>query len=87
MPKNFQNFRYRGVTFVFKVDPADSTMLHIYARHLKQPSDAIQIWFGGVHSYNLDHKRFEAVLNGVRIYWFPIDVATDIIMIASCHSL
>jgi hypothetical protein len=36
-----------GFRFVFKTDPADPDMLHIYARHLTTVEDAIETFFAG----------------------------------------
>lgn len=79
--------RRRGVTFMFKADPADVSVLHIYARHLKRPADAIRVWFSGVHTYNADHDRFEAELEGIGIYWFWRRQAEDHVMIISCFDV
>ena len=86
-PGNYRRIKANGITFVFKYDPADPTLLHIFVRHLKTPREAMRVWFQGHHEYNRAHRRFEAVLEGVRVTWFPINLQENVFMIVSCHDL
>lgn len=79
--------RRRGVTFMFKPDPTDPTVLHIFARHLKRPAEAIRVWFAGIHTYNAKHDRFEATLEGTGLYWFWRNHTADVVMVISCFDV
>lgn len=46
----FWNRRLDGFTFVFKSDPANDQMAHIYARHLKTEADAMRIFFAATET-------------------------------------
>ena len=83
----YLNYTENGVTFVFKTDSADSTLLHIYARHLMEPADAMLVWFEGAHEWNASHRRYEAIFEGIRIFWYWIDEPKQVVMIASCHNV
>lgn len=85
MPVNkYKRLRVRGVTFVFKYEEDHPDILHIYARHLKSPDDAIHIFFHGIHSWNEEHSRWEAVLENEALYWFWRDEEEQIVMVISC---
>jgi hypothetical protein len=83
----FQRVQESGVTFVFKVDEDAPALLHIFARHLMEPVDAIAVWFESDHEWNVHHQRFEACFEGVGIYWYWIDEPKQVVMIASCFTL
>jgi hypothetical protein len=72
-----------GLRFVFKYEPDSAEMLHIFARHRKEPIDAITVWIEGEHAYNENHRRFEATYQGLGIYWFWIKVDA-VVMIITC---
>lgn len=86
-PGQFRRVKVRGITFVFKTDPDAPELLHIYARHLKTPRDAINVWFSGEHAYHALFRRFEAYFEGVGLYWYPINLEQDVIMVVSCFDL
>ena len=86
-PGRFRRFKTRGITFVFKTDPAAPDLLHIFARHLKAPHDAIRVWFEGVHTYNAVRQRFEAFDGDTGLYWYPINLETDVVMVISCFDI
>ena len=73
-----------GYTFVFKFDDTDPTVLHIFARHLKQPKDAMWAWFNGQHAWNQEHQRFEGQSGEVGIHWFWINYDQAVVMVSSC---
>ena len=85
----FWTRRRNGYTFVFKSDPLDDTMAHIFARHTKTEEDAIRIWFD--HSgerWNEEHQRFECFTETEGLHWVYHDKDTDgtLIMVISCFN-
>jgi hypothetical protein len=46
-----------GIRFVFKMDPVDPNILHIYARHLTTIDDALDVFFGSMPGWNEQHER------------------------------
>jgi hypothetical protein len=81
---NFKQIRDNGVIFVFKYDVDAPELLHIYARHLMEPGDAIDVWWAGTPTWNNAYRRFENEYEGIGIYWYWIDEAAQVAMIASC---
>ncbi len=75
-----------GVTFVFKYEETDPTILHIFARHLMEPEDAINTWFDGTPAWNAQYQRWETYHTGIGIYWFWIDEVAEVVMIISCFN-
>lgn len=59
-------------------------MLHIYARHLKNPNDAIYIFFNGNTSWNREKNRWETILGEEGLWWFWLNEADKVVMIISC---
>lgn len=87
----FRRFERDGLIFVFKVDPDDPRLLHIYARHLKEPDDAIRVWFEGYRGvapvvYQPVYERYETYHEGIGVYWFWI-VEDRVAMIVSCFDV
>ena len=88
MPK-FERTRWRGITFVFKTDPDDASLLHIWARHLTTPDDVTDLWFDSTASeiWNPQHRRFERQ-NAVHcLYWFWLDQPQQVVMVISCFTV
>ena len=73
-----------GLVFVFKFEPGFPGMLHIYARHLKAPNDAIEVWLAGSHWRDQVHQRYVAVHAGQEILWYWI-VPDRVVMVVSCY--
>ena len=76
--------RVRGHIFVFAYDDVDPELLHIYARHLMEPSDAIRVFFNGTATWNDEHSRWESEADGKRLYWFWRNEQAKIVGIISC---
>lgn len=75
----------RGIVFVFKYEDEPPDMLHIFARHRKQPQDAIAVWLGATdHRWDDRYSRFEASHGGQGILWYWI-VQDRVVMIVSCY--
>lgn len=74
-----------GVTFYFAYDPLDPSMLHIFARHLKTPQDAIRAWLGGQAAWNEAHARFHSHYQGIEVTWFWINERRRMVQVISCY--
>ena len=56
----FYRTKARRHIFVFAYDKVDNSLLHIYARHLAKPEDAIEVFFNHSESkWNEQLHRFE----------------------------
>ncbi len=78
--------RTKGIKFLFKFDEAAPDLLHIYARHLTTPRDAIATFFEGQTDWNEQFKRFETYSTSHCLYWFWLDKDKDV-MIVSCFRI
>jgi hypothetical protein len=60
MPR-WKHVRADGIVFVFGYDPADASVLHIFARHLTTVDDALRVWFDpdAEEEWNAKCERFE----------------------------
>lgn len=88
--KNKINYVKRKVKehiFYFKYDISDSTILHIYARHLTEPKDAIITFFSADPIWNEKRKRFETYSENHGLYWFWLNQNDKKVMIVSCFTL
>jgi hypothetical protein len=82
----FKRVAEQGVTFVFKYDPDDEMLLHIYARHLTTPSDALDCFFHGTTTYNSERRRFESTTNTHALLWFWLDENARVVMVITCFT-
>ncbi len=83
----FWSRKRNGITFIFKSDPLDDTMAHIYARHRKTEAQAMAVWFGFVEErWNEARQRFESYTETEGLYWKWHDKDTDqtLVLIISC---
>ena len=80
----YKRLKANGYTFVFKYEDDHPDLLHIYARHRKEPDDAIYIFFNGVAAWNTTYERFETTLDGEGLFWFWIDKPGKVVMVVSC---
>ncbi|MBM3267610.1 MAG: hypothetical protein FJZ01_08180 [Candidatus Sericytochromatia bacterium] len=76
-----------GVTFPFKREPTDPTILHIFARHLKEPRHAIWAWFNGQAIWSEEFERFECQAQGTGLYWAWLDYEQAVVLVISCFDL
>jgi len=72
-----------GIRFVFKTDPADPEMLHIYARHLTNEDDALETFFEGETTRNTRYERFETFTDTHGLYWNWIE-HDRVVRVISC---
>ncbi len=75
-----------GIIFVFKRDPDDPELLHIYARHLTTSAVAIETFHQGRTTWNVDRERFETYTRTHGLYWFW-RVENRVVMVISCFTL
>lgn len=87
MPKKFEHVFENGITFVFKMDEVDSSLLHIYARHLTGIDDALDLFFDTKPSWNGEFARYENYSDTHGLYWFWLDEQKRIVMVVSCFRL
>jgi len=76
--------RAKGITFVFKYEEDNPEILHIFARHLKEPDDAIEIFFTGLTVWKSRLELWESRTKSEAVRWFWIDESEKIVMIVSC---
>ena len=84
MPKQ-RKVTVGGISFYFAYDSTDPNLLHIFARHLKTPDEAIRAWFRGQPEWNEIHSRFHSRAQGTEVTWFWIDEARRMVQIISCY--
>jgi hypothetical protein len=82
----YKRYQARGITFVFKYDDTDPSLLHIYARHLTSPADAIRTFYEGSSTWNEDRGRFETYSATHGLFWFWIE-EEKVAMIITCFTL
>ena len=77
---------HNGVEFHFFYEKADhsATRLHITAAHGTSVADAIQTYFGGVTSYDEEHRRFVTANDIHTLYWNWLDEQARIVYIITC---
>lgn len=85
LPENrYRNVRSGGITFVFKYETDPPDMLHIFARHRKEPDDAIYIFFNGTTSWNSSQELWETLLDGEGLWWYWINEPQKVLLVVSC---
>lgn len=85
MPR-YTNYTAEGIAFVFKYDAVAPDLLHIYARHLTSPDDAISTFFTAEAKWNAEHKRYENYSTTHAVYWYWIK-QDSVVMIVTCFRL
>lgn len=76
-----------GITFRFKYDQVDPSLLHIYARHLTEIDDALDVFFETEASWNEEFRRFENYSSTHGLYWFWLDESKKEVQIISCFRI
>lgn len=82
----YQAQRAKGIKFLFKFDEVAPDLLHIYARHLTMPRDAIGAFFEGKPDWNEQFKRFETCSESHCLYWFWLE-KDKTVMVVSCFKV
>jgi len=80
----YKRVKAQGTTFVFKYELDVPDILHIYARHKKEPDDAIYLFFEGPSYWNLKRGLYETIVGTEGLWWFWIDEEARIVMVVSC---
>lgn len=86
MPPRFKHYKNKGIKFVFKYDSVAPDLLHIYARHLTTPQDAVATFFAASAVWNEDNKRFESYSETHGLHWFWLKENSDV-MVISCFRI
>ena len=89
MMGKYRRIRENGITFIFKMDDDDPTILHVFARHLTEPDDALDVFFDptATETHNRTHDRFERYNATHGLFWFWIDEAAKVVMVITCFTL
>jgi hypothetical protein len=74
----------RGHIFYFKYDHDAPDLLHIYARHLTEPVDAIKTFFTSTPEWNEKRERFENYSETHGLFWFWLNEIEKKVMIVTC---
>lgn len=83
--KKYEVVKYEDFKFFFKYESDPPGMLHIYARGLFEPEDAIEVWFEGTEEVeNIEFNRFETYTEQRGIYWYWLNEKEGKIMTISC---
>jgi hypothetical protein len=84
----FSRYAENGITFVFKHDPDAPELLHIYARHMTDPDDALDVFFdpSASQTWNAERERFERFDGKHGLYWFWIEKPT-VVMVVTCFPM
>lgn len=80
----YKRLKANGVLFVFSYDKTAPDLLHIFVRHLVEPSHAIETFFDGETTWNAKHKRFETYTKSHGLYWFWLNEKKKHVMVISC---
>ena len=85
----YKRVRENGITFVFKYDDDDPSLLHIFARHLTSIDDALDVFFdaGAAEAWNDLHRRYERQSATHGLYWFWLDEAGRVVMVITCFTV
>jgi hypothetical protein len=82
----YQSQRCKGIKFLFKFDDVAPDLLHIYARHLTNPRDAIATFFEGQTKWDEQFQRFETLTDSHCLYWFWLE-KDKVVMVVSCFGI
>ena len=85
---NYQTYTYDNIKFVFKFDSVDPTLLHIYARHMMEADDAIELFFDttAVTTWNGKLRRFETYTANRGLFWYWM-TKDKVVMVVSCFRI
>ncbi|MBX9693754.1 MAG: hypothetical protein K2Z81_15300 [Cyanobacteria bacterium] len=82
---DYQAFKRKGITFLFAWDDVDPSILHIYARHMTTPLEALEVFFNATEKrYNKTQRRNEFKLREYELHWFWYNQEEKIVIIIMC---
>lgn len=85
MTSRYKVIRSDGHTFVFAYDEVAPDLLHIFARHLMHPHQAIDVFFEGeVDVYNQEFDRHETRYERFVLYWCWINEERKVVLVITC---
>lgn len=87
VPPKYKHVRAAGFTFLFKYDQVDSSLLHIYARHLMTIDDALELFFSQTPTWNEEYRRFENYSDTQGLYWFWRNESKKEVGIITCFRI
>ncbi len=76
-----------GIIFRFKYDQVAPSILHIYARHLTEIDDALDVFFDTKPTWNDQFKRFENYSDTHGLFWFWLNESKKEVQIISCFRI
>ena len=73
---------------MFKYDDDAPDLLHIYARHVTEPDDALDVFFyrSATQIHNAERARFERSNETHGLYWFWRE-EPSVVMVISCFTM
>ncbi len=83
----YRRVKEGGITFLFKYDEVDQTLLHIFARHLMEVDDALDLFFDTDASWNEQFERYENYSETHGLFWFWRDEKAKVVMIITCFRI
>ncbi len=66
----YESVEEKGITFFFKYDKTNVSVLHIYARHRTTIDDALEVFFNTTALWNKQYQRYENLSHSHGLYWF-----------------
>ncbi len=85
--RKYKRIVEEGITFLFKYDEVDPTLLHIYARHLMEIDDALDLFFETEPKWNEQFRRFENYSETCGLFWFWRNEEKRQVMIITCFRI
>jgi len=70
--------------FVFKYDEKQRDMLHIQARHMTTPNDAVNLFFSYKSVWDEEKERFASYSDTHGLYWCWCNEPKKVVMVISC---
>ncbi len=87
MPARYKRVIDSGITFLFKYDQVDPSLLHIYARHLMTVEDALELFFNFPPTWNTRYRRYENYSDTHGLYWFWRNETKKEVFIITCFRI
>lgn len=87
MPPKYKRVNQAGITFLFKYDQVDPTLLHIYARHLMTIAEALELFFDCTANWNEEFRRYENYSHTHGLFWFWRTDAKKEVVVITCFRI